>query len=132
MVPVFECPVLGSLLNNLLNATFQADILTRYDAYLEEAKNEAMERFGADISQKIEDFKQKSIEPWRLENSCQKEAGTDSFLCDEQKIGGEIVNPGKNLKLLSNHLTRKTHSNSFPSSSIWQLLAIILNLKTSK
>ena len=70
--------------------------------YLEEAKSEAMERFGADISQNIEDFKLKTIEPWRIEQSCQKEIGAESFLCDEQKIGGEIVNPGKDLKLISN------------------------------
>ena len=68
--------------------------------YLEEAKSEAMERFGADISQNIEDFKLKTIEPWRIEQSCQKETGAESFLCDEQKIDGVIVNPGKALRFL--------------------------------
>jgi hypothetical protein len=58
-----------------------------------------MDRFGADISKKIEDFKLKSIEPWKVDNSCGKESGTYSIVCDEQKIGGEISNPGEDFKL---------------------------------
>jgi hypothetical protein len=57
-----------------------------------------MERFGADISKKIEDFKLKSIEPWKTANSCGKESGTYSIVCDEQKIGGEISNPGEDFR----------------------------------
>jgi len=78
--------------------------LVQYDGYLEEAKSEAMERFGADISQKIEDFKLKSIEPWKAANSCGKESGTYSIVCDEQKIGGEIINPGYDINLISKNI----------------------------
>jgi hypothetical protein len=77
---------------------WQTNILVQYDVYLEEAKNEAMDRFGADISKKIEDFKLKSIEPWKTANSCGKESGTYSIVCDEQKIGGEISNPGEDFR----------------------------------
>ena len=71
----------------------------KYESYMDEAKKEALERFGADISKNIEEIREKHIYPWEIENNCSNEYGPSiSILCDEQEILGAITNPGKTLQ----------------------------------
>jgi len=68
----------------------------KYESYMAEAKKEASDRFGADISKNLEEIREKHIYPWEIENNCSNEVGSSiSILCDEKEISGTITNPGK-------------------------------------
>jgi hypothetical protein len=64
---------------------------------MDEAKKEAADRFGADITKDIEEIREKYLYPWEIENNCSNQLGTSiSILCDDQEISGSIIYPGKN------------------------------------